>query len=143
MRLSEPLPRVARHRGGAGAVVLLLMGLAYLVYKADYLAMEGIEPWLQAFIVSPGVVLLAAAGFVAFPDARRRIGASLLALGIVAALACVMEPRASDGWTFYTPYSFMLGGSLQPSPLLVGFAALALGLGGTAALRRCFAGAFS
>ncbi len=88
------------------AALLLLTGLAYLAYKVAYLAMDAPDT-LKAFIVAPGAALLTLAALVAFPDARRRLGGALLALGLVALLWIALEPPPNGGWTFYTPYASM------------------------------------
>ena len=93
-------------RRSSAALVPLVFGLGWLTYKAQYLRMDA-PPALQALIVSPALALLVASAFVAFPDARRRLAGTLVALGLIAAVWIALIARPQPGWTFYTPYSSM------------------------------------
>ena len=90
------------------ATVLLVAGVAWLLYKAPYLGLDAPDD-LKAFIIAPSVVLLVAATWVGFPDVRRRVGFSFLALGLVALVWAALAPPPDGGWTFYTPYSSTYG----------------------------------
>ena len=87
----------------AVSALLALSGLAYLAYKAEYLGLEAPDA-LKGFIVLPGAALLIAAKFVAFPDARRRLGGTLLAFGVVAVLWTMERDGLPRGWAAYGPY---------------------------------------
>ncbi len=101
-------------RPSSAAWIPLAAGLAWLAYKSPYLTLDTPDA-LKALLVSPGIALLVAAAFLAFPDPRRRLGASMAAVGAVALLWAALETRPRAVWTFYTPYSTM---SQESSPFL-------------------------
>ena len=89
---------------GAFAVLLLLAGFSWLVYKASYLGLDAPDD-LKAFIVSPAVALFVAAAWIGYPDQRGRLGGSLIGIGFVALAWITLAPLGYGTWTFYTTYS--------------------------------------
>lgn len=110
--------------------VLLVTGGAWLAFKAEYLRLEA-SYGLQALLIAPGVVALIGAAFVFFPDARRRLGGSLLAIGAVVGLWLVLDPRTHSVFYEYPGVFTVYGESrfVNPDPVRSSVASLGIAVG--------------